>query len=75
MDAENLDMALLVADHGQGQSVEIAVSLATLTLLLVLMLAFTAGPAAWLEKTGRPCLAVMWLVLSVVAVTVVFEFA
>lgn len=54
---------------------EIAVSLATVTLLLVLMLAFTAGPAAWLEKTGRPCLAVMWLVLSVVAVIVIFEFA
>lgn len=54
---------------------EIAVSLATLALLLVLMLAFTAGPAAWLEKTGRPCLAAMWLVLSVVAVIVIFEFA
>ena len=54
---------------------EIAVSLATLTLLLVSMLAFTAGPTAWLAKTGRPCLAVMRLVLSIVAVTVIFELA
>lgn len=54
---------------------EIAVSLATLTLLLVLILAFTAGPTTWLAKTGRPCLAVMWLVLSVVAVIVIFELA
>lgn len=54
---------------------EIVVSLATLTLLLVLMLAFTAGPTAWLVKTERPCLAVMWLVLSVVAVIVIFELA
>lgn len=38
-------------------------------------LAFTAGPTAWLAKTGRPCLTVMWLVLSVVAVIVIFELA
>ena len=54
---------------------EIAVSLVMLALLLALILAFTAGPTTWLAKTGRPCLAVMWLVLSVVAVIVIFELA
>lgn len=54
---------------------EIAVSLVALTLLLVLILAFTAGPTIWLADTGRPCLAVMWLVLSAVAVIVIFELA
>lgn len=46
-----------------------------LALLLALILAFTTGPTIWLADTGRPCLAVMWLVLSAVAVIVIFELA
>lgn len=53
----------------------IAALLVTSVSLLALTLAFTGGPAMWLVETGRPCLAILWLVLSVVAVAVIFELA